>query len=166
MLTDVSLISIAASALVMLSVAFGSLSFRFAEEGTPPDRPHDPFHADPEPEKSIIVRGKRRRQRARARLFFNLGALCLLASVPLGYANARDPSLSSIFVLLALALIVGAVCYVAANLRALWLDRRADAFSAWYVGKKFGQFYRKERALRKLFFSINPDAVLLQFGAA
>jgi hypothetical protein len=155
-MTADTIIPVAASALVILSVVFSWRSFRFAEQGAAPDAWPGDFGIDLDFDKEIIVRGKRHRARWRARLLFNLAALCLAASVPLGYANVHRSSLFSVFVITSLLLLAFAACYTAVTIRGLWKSRRDDAFSAFYDGKKFSQFYRNREAMERLFFGMNP----------
>lgn len=87
---DDMLIPLAAAALVVLSVLFGWWSFRFSEDGATPDdwRSLDPT-LDMDLDTEMISMGGRARARLCARTLFGIAALCLIASIPLGYVDAH-----------------------------------------------------------------------------
>lgn len=102
------------------------------------------------------------RARQYARLLFNLAALCLLTSIPLGYGN-NGPDLA-IFAVASGVVLGFTIFYAAQSLHNMWQQMRKDAFDAFYIGGKLWWLYRNEKAVRRLYLSVNPLPFSALFG--
>lgn len=134
---------------------FGWWSFRFQEEGATPDSPAADHDLDLDLPGMILRQGSRYRSRLFARLTFNVAALCLLASIPLGYTNEHAGGTVA-YVVVALGVILFAIAYAGRSLHSLLECLREDAFDSFYGGGKLGWIYPNEDGVRCLYFSINP----------
>jgi MFS family permease len=154
---DDTLIPLAAAALVVLSVLFGWWSFRFSEDGATPDdwRSMDPT-LDLNIDTEMIEMGGRARARLCARTLFGIAALCLIASIPLGYVDAHRTAVTPLMIGISAAVFVFAVVTGIKLTLDLWRSRRESAFDSFYTGQKIWQNYRNEAAVRRLFFAMNP----------
>ncbi len=147
--------TVIAAILPIVGIVLSGWSFSFSEKGATPDTFPD-ISPDYEFDEEILDLGERRRARRIARLLFILGALCLAASVPMGIVDNHALALTTLPAISCyLLLLLGAV-YGVREVYALWQDLRQDAFSSFYDGKKFSQFYKNRSAIEVLFFTMNP----------
>jgi hypothetical protein len=136
----------------IVGVLLSAWSFSFAEEGATPDR-----YAEDESEFSqrILDHGSRRRARWTASVLFKAGALMIVAGVFMNFADSHGLGLHSPPALCAYALGLFVVGYLIKLTRDLWLDRREDAFGAFY-GRDVFPYYKDRDAVRALFVRRNP----------
>jgi hypothetical protein len=149
------LLALGSAGLVALSVLLGWRSFGFAEEGATPDEPDDPFESNLDLGEEMMERAARARARWCARVLFNIAALCLVASIPLGYADAHRSGWTVAWVVACALVLIFAIGYAGKFLRDLWLARRQSAFESFYYGQKLANWYKNREAVEALFFSMN-----------
>jgi hypothetical protein len=136
----------------LVGIALSIWSFNFGEAGAAPDR----YASDNiDLAQETLNRGSRFRSRWSANVLFKCGALMLMASVLMNFADGRRLGLISASAVLSYCLTVFTVYYLARTTRGLWLDRRENAFDAFY-GRDVFPYHKDRDAVRVLFFRRNP----------
>jgi hypothetical protein len=141
----------------LLGVALSWWSFRWAEDGATPDAYYDPT-PESSPENEILAHGIRERARMCARVTFALGALLIAAGVPMGAAAQHTRDSINGFALTAYALVLFGVAYCVRQIVAIWISRRASAFSWYYDNNAMPYQYDRDRTA-KIFFALNPTPI-------
>lgn len=101
-----------------------------------------------------MLLGQRYRARQSARMSFAAGALLLAAAVPMAQAPLHRSDDVNYYALCGYAIVAYCVVFGVHSVRALWLQRRQDAFSIFW-SKEMWSLY-DEDGTRRLFFIANP----------
>lgn len=137
----------------LLGIVFSWWSFSFADNGATPDLWSSPTAFDFDQE--AYDKGVRWRARESARVTFNIGALFLAASVPMGPAATHVADSLGPFVLAAGAMVIFAILLGIFSMITIWKHRRADAFSLYFDCSKMNFLYDRSTT-EALYFRLNP----------